>query len=277
MSGAATTSANANGWYNSSVTVNFTCSDATSGVPSSGCANPVTLSTEGASQSATAASAPVDNAGNTGTAATVTGISIDNTKPTVSFAGGPAAGSSHVFGSVPAAPTCSASDDLSGLNGSCTVTGYGTAVGTHTVTATATDRAGNTETAALTYTVLPWTLSGFYSPVDMNGVVNTVKAGLVVPLKFEVFAGPAGTAEKTTTDAIAVGGFKVTTSTACSSSSAFDEIEELVSAGSTSLRYDATAGQFIQNWQTPKTVGCFKVEMKAADGVTTKSAIFKTR
>ena len=34
-----------------------------------------------------------------------------------------------------------------------------------------------------------YTLSGFYSPVDMSGVFNTVKGGSTVPLKFEVFWG----------------------------------------------------------------------------------------
>ena len=35
----------------------------------------------------------------------------------------------------------------------------------------------------------------------------------------------------------------------------------------TSLRYDATAGQFIQNWQTPKLPGqCYRVTMTTDDG-----------
>jgi hypothetical protein len=36
--------------------------------------------------------------------------------------------------------------------------------------------------------VRAWRLSGFYQPVDMGGVTNTVKGGSTVPLKFEVFA-----------------------------------------------------------------------------------------
>ena len=32
-------------------------------------------------------------------------------------------------------------------------------------------------------------MSGYYQPVDMNGVWNTVKGGSTVPLKFELFAG----------------------------------------------------------------------------------------
>ena len=36
----------------------------------------------------------------------------------------------------------------------------------------------------------PWTITGFYQPVDMiNGVVNTIKGGSTVPLKFNIYAG----------------------------------------------------------------------------------------
>ena len=54
-----------------------------------------------------------------------------------------------MFGAVPAAPTCTGTDQLSGPAG-CPVTGYSTAVGTHTLTATATDLAGNTARASST-------------------------------------------------------------------------------------------------------------------------------
>ena len=43
-------------------------------------------------------------------------------------------------------------------------------------------------TASATFQIAAWTLKGFYQPVDMNGVWNTVKGGSTVPLKFEVFA-----------------------------------------------------------------------------------------
>ena len=42
----------------------------------------------------------------------------------------------------------------------------------------------------------------------------------------------------------------------------------------TSLRYDTTAGQFVQNWATPKKPGtCYTVTMTTQDG-STKSANF---
>jgi hypothetical protein len=131
-------------------------------------------------------------------------------------------------------------------------------VGTHTLTATATDNAGRTSTAQQTYTVMAWTIKGFYQPVDMNGVLNTVKGGSTVPAKFEVFAGST---ELTDTNLVTMSAAKIT----CTLTTV-DDIE-LTSTGSTSLRYDAVSGQFIYNWKTPATPGsCYKLTMKAADG-----------
>ncbi|MET4639507.1 hypothetical protein ABIE24_002752 [Mycetocola sp. 2940] len=242
---------NVNGWYDTDVTVSFNCADAGSGIQS--CTDGTTLG-EGANQSVTGTA--TDWAGNTATAA-ASGLNIDKTDPTVGFSGGPA--SSYYFGNDVAAPTCVASDTLSGV-ASCTVTGGGTAVGSHSYIAVATDNAGNSASATLGYTVLAWTVKGFYSPVDMGGVWNTVKGGSTVPLKFEIFAG----SELTSTTAIK--SFSATSVTCPGATAATDEIE-LVTTGGTSLRYDATAGQFIQNWATPKKPGtCAVVTMTALDG-----------
>ncbi|WP_377645149.1 HYR domain-containing protein [Oryzobacter terrae] len=251
-----------NDWYTSAVTIPFSADDATSGVSVEARSFSVSSgSVEGAA--VTVSSGPVkDNAGNEAASITTGPFKIDLSNPTgVAFVGGPAAGSSHSFGSVPAAPTCTASDAVSGIS-SCVVSGYSTAVGTHTLSATATDNAGRTATTTREYTVLAWTLKGFYAPVDMGGVYNVVKNGSTVPLKFEVFAGSS---ELTNVSAIASFG---TTKITCSGTALQDELE-IVSTGGTSLRYDTSGGQFIQNWQTPKTVGaCYKVTMTTQDAST---------
>jgi hypothetical protein len=255
ISGSASPGANANGWNNTDVAVSFTCDDNLSGVAS--CGPNQTLSSEGAGQSASGSA--VDNAGNSANT-TVSGINIDKTAPTVALVGGPADGASYYFGFVPAAPTCSASDDLSGLDGSCSLSGYGTTVGPHTVKATAMDKAGNTASDEKSYTVLAWTTNGFFQPVDMGGVWNTAKNGSTVPLKFEVFAGSTELS-----DTAIVNQPLKATQTSCSGGTT-DDIE-LLATGNTSLRYDATAGQFIYNWQTPKKAGyCYVVTVTLADG-----------
>ena len=265
ISGSASPVANSNGWNNTDVAVSFTCGDNLSGVAS--CGPNATLSSEGAGQSVTGTA--VDNAGNSDSAS-VSNINIDKTDPDVSLVGGPAGGASYYFGSVPAAPTCSASDALSGLDGACGVSGYSTAVGEHTVIATATDNADNEGSDGATYTVLAWTLSGFYQPVDMSGVWNTVKNGSTVPLKFEIFAGSTEL-----TDTSLVNQPLKATQTPCSGGTTDDV--ELLSSGSTTLRYDSTAGQFIYNWQTPKKAGyCYVVTVTTADG-SAISASFKLK
>ncbi len=244
----------ANGWYTSNVEVIFTAIDALSGLTAA--SKSVTSSGQGAAVQVQSP-AFTDLADNTTDAGDVTkSYKIDLTNPTAAF---DSTIGSVYFGSVPTAPTCTATDGQSGPAG-CEVAGYNTTVGTHTLTATATDNAGRTSTTQQTYTVKAWTLSGFYQPVDMGGVWNTVKGGSTVPLKFEIFSDKT---ELTTTGAVKTFTQKAI---ACPNAAAVDEIE-IVSTGGTTLRYDATGGQFIQNWATPRTPGaCYVVTMTALDG-----------
>jgi hypothetical protein len=181
-------------------------------------------------------------------------------------------GASFYFGFVPAWPPnpCVAGDLLSGP-ASCAVTdshlgGFG-AVGTHNLTATAHDVAGNEYKEYRTYTVMAWTLRGFYQPVDMspvNGplVFNRVRNGSTVPLKFEIFAG---TEELINTSAVK----SLTVDLVACVSGAFIDDIETVATGGTVLRYDSTSGQFIFNWKTPSTANkCYRVTMTTQDDST---------
>lgn len=253
-----------NDWYTSDVEVQFKATDALAG-PASQTASE-TSSGEGAD---VVVNSPVftDAAGNTAPAGSASrSFKIDKTAPT-DIAFDPvdgvevAAGGTYYWGSVPKVPTtCSAVDDASGA--SCVVTGADDpgAVGDHTITATATNGAGLSDTKTLSYSVLKWTLKGFYAPVDMSGVWNTVKGGSTVPLKFEVFS------DHELTDTSVVASLKQQQVT-CPGTSAITDAIEVTSTGGTSLRYDTTAGQFIQNWQTPKVAGdCYVVTMTTQDG-----------
>jgi hypothetical protein len=256
-----------NGWFNETTgapTVEFTCDDATSGLFS--CPDDYTFG-EGANQSHTGTA--VDNAGNSASDS-VSGVNVDLTAPKITWIGGPAHEASYYFGFVPSEPTCTASDDTSGLDGVCSVSGYGNSTGPYTLTATAYDLAGNETVETRSYTVLAWTLNGFYKPVVMGDVWNTVKGGSTVPLKFNVFAG---TTELTVTSSIEP--FKVV-QVACEKEPLEDPVE-FTTTGGTSLRYDAVAGQFIQNWQTPKLPGkCYVVTLTTDDG-SSLSAFFKLK
>ncbi|MCY9695120.1 OmpL47-type beta-barrel domain-containing protein [Paenibacillus alginolyticus] len=76
ITGAPTTDANENGWYNTNVTVHFTCADALSGI--AGCTQDTTLTAEGSNLSVMGDAA--DQAGNVASAALM-GINIDKTAP----------------------------------------------------------------------------------------------------------------------------------------------------------------------------------------------------
>jgi hypothetical protein len=103
----------------------------------------------------------------------------------------------------------------------------------------------------------------------MNGVLNTVKGGSTVPLKFEVFAGST---ELTDTSIVSAFSKQV----ACGVAGTEDTIEVLATGG-TSLRYDWTGGQFVYNWQTPKLPGkCYDVTLTTQDG-TSITAKFKLK
>lgn len=179
------------------------------------------------------------------------------TTVTVTCTGGP-----WVYSGTAYTPCTATVTGAGGLDQGLTVTyTNNTGPGTATATATYTETANHLgSTGSATFEVAAWTLKGFYAPVDMNGVWNTVKGGSTVPLKFEVFAG---TTELTATTAVAS---FTATKVSCTSGSE-DVVETFTTTGGTSLRYDSTGGQFIQNWQTPKAAGtCYRVTMTTLDG-----------
>jgi hypothetical protein len=139
---------------------------------------------------------------------------------------------------------------------------YNNNVAPGTATATATfagdaNHTGSTDTDS--FTILPLTLRGFYQPVDMNGVLNVVKNGQTVPLKFEVFNGATELTD------VAIVNSLLYAQMNCDASAVQDAIET-VATGGTSLRYDTTGGQFIFNWKTPNTAGkCYVVTMTTQD------------
>jgi hypothetical protein len=120
-----------------------------------------------------------------------------------------------------------------------------------------------------------WHVSGFYSPVTpstpANPIWNVVKGGSTVPLKFEIFAGVNGV-EQTSLSAIKS---ILLQPVNCTGGTALNlDPTQLDNTGGTTLRYDGS--QFIQNWKTPTTTGCFVVSMQAADN-TTIQAYFRVK
>ena len=107
----------------------------------------------------------------------------------------------------------------------------------------------------------------------MNNVVNTVKGGSTVPLKFNIY--DCNNVERTSVSDVMYGTVQVAERN-CQSGTE-DPMGDLPNTGATALRYDTTGHQFIQNWQTPKGAGkCYVVRMTTITGVYIE-AYFKTK
>jgi hypothetical protein len=137
-------------WTKANVVVTFTCSDHGSGVAS--LTPPVTVAAEGVTPSVSGTC--TDHLGKS-TTRTFDDVRIDKTPPSIGFTGNTG---TYEFGT-PIPITCSASDAVSGLAANTCADLPGPSeelgLGTHTLSAFASDRAGNTATAATTFVVEP--------------------------------------------------------------------------------------------------------------------------
>jgi hypothetical protein len=135
---------NANNWNNTNVTVSYVCSG---GAPPVQCPGPQTVTTEGANQ--VLAASATDANGNHATVAVA--LNIDKTNPGVTATVTPTPANGVV--TAPATVTFVCTDALSGT-ASCPATINVTTAGAHqTFSGTATDRAGNTASTSVTFSV----------------------------------------------------------------------------------------------------------------------------
>jgi hypothetical protein len=290
--------ANDAGWYNDDVLVTFTCEDSLSGIAS--CQEPEVL-VEGKNQSATGTA--TDHAGNSAVAS-IENINIDSTPPSISLnlegqyllnsqppiptciatdelsgfadevgvarvAQSPSLylpvllGGNHAEGdSMHSGPQAESTYIVSsaGFTSSiCEISSLTTdTIGVKTVTAKTTDLAGNEGTTTASYSVV-YPFNGFLQPVDNLPVINQVKAGSAIPIKFSL-GGDRGLN-------ILAAGYPKSQVVACSTSDTTSEIEETITAGESSLKYDAASGQYNYVWKTQKSwSGCRQLIVKLVDG-----------
>ena len=247
-----------NGWYTSDVSFSVTGQDNLSGVGT--CTAPAALTADSAAYAATATC--TDNAGNTSAAASLT-VKRDATRPVLSLPSGVnVTATANSQATVTYAATADAAiSGLAGLN--CTpASGSTLSVGTTLATCTATDNAGNQATGSFPISVT-YAFTGFFQPIDMGGVVNTVKAGSAVPVKFRLggYQGMTILAPNAPTSA----------ANSCGATEA--PVEETVTAGNSSLTWDATAGQYVYIWKTNTgwAGSCRTFTLTLADGTSQKA------
>lgn len=253
----AASSYSAGTWTNQNVVVSFTCTDTLSDVASVD--SPKTVSGEGANQSVSGTC--TDKAGNS-SSATFSTINIDKTAPVLAPSVSP--NLVLLFGTATANPN--ASDGLSGVASASCGTVDTSSVGAKTVSCTATDNAGNTAAVDAPYSV-NYNFTGFFNPIN-NSAVNVAKAGSGIPVKFSL-SGNQGLG-------IMVSGSPSSQKISCDSSAPLDPVEETVTAGSSSLSYDALADQYVYVWKTDKAWAgtCRQLTVALNDG-TSRSVNFK--
>ncbi len=101
--------------------------------------------------------------------------------------------------------------------------------------------------------------TGFFPPVDNQPMLNVVKAGSAIPVKFSLggYQGPN----------IFAAGYPASAMVTCGSSIE-DAIEQTVTAGASSLSYDATTDQYTYVWKTDNSWAntCRTFVLKLNDG-----------
>ncbi|MGE5462149.1 MAG: HYR domain-containing protein [Syntrophothermus sp.] len=164
--------------------------------------------------------------------------------------------------------SASASDIVDGpVSITCTpASGSSFAAGSTTVSCSATDSHGNTATGSFKVNV-NYNWSGFFQPIDNNGVYNVAKSGSTIPVKFSL-GGDQGLG-------ILFAGSPSSAQVSCPLSAATDSLEEVTTATS-GLKYDALANQYIYNWKTSSGYAgtCRQLTVKLVDG-STHTALFK--
>jgi uncharacterized repeat protein (TIGR01451 family) len=187
-----------------------------------------------------------DPAGNAATPVTRTVNVVDTTPPVISCPANivvvlppnnTATSMPVSYPAVTATDSCAASVNVTSSPASGSVFPVGTTV----VNATATDASGNTSSCSFTVTVL-YNFTGFFQPVDNPPVLNMVNAGRAIPVKFSLSGNKGLSIFAPNSPASGV--------ITCGTNAPVNEIEETVTAGSSSLSYDASSDQYIYVWKT---------------------------
>jgi N-acetylneuraminic acid mutarotase len=252
------TSANANGWNKTDVASHYNASDGLSGLVGPATGN-FTFTAEGAGQAHTFT--VNDMAGNSASA-TVNGVNIDKTAPTLS----PSVSPNPVVLNGSATATPGATDGLSGIDSaSCPAVPTNVPGSPQSVSCTATDKAGNTNSANATYRVVFATGPCLGSPgktilQPINFSNDSVfKQGSTVPAKFRVCD-----ANGVSIGTGVIASFSIIASAPGPNSSVVElaNPDKVVSTNNLGFRFDPTDQQWIYNINTKGMTGNYTYKFR---------------
>jgi hypothetical protein len=248
-----------NDWYTSDVHVDWSVSDPESEISSKSGCDDVSVTTD---QAATTYTCEATSAGGTGSDSVT--IKRDATAPTLN----PSVSPNPVLLNGSATADAGAQDNLSSIASEDCDPVDTTNVGANkSVSCSATDKAGNTNSASASYAV-HYKFVGFSSPVDNGSVLNVVKAGQAIPLKWQL-------TDANNVPVTDLSGATVTASSlSCSLGTTTDRLEE-VAAGSSGLQ-NLGGGYYQFNWKSPASYAksCKTLNLDMGEGLK-RTALFQ--
>jgi YVTN family beta-propeller protein len=119
---------------------------------------------------------------------------------------------------------------------------------------------GGSNSVSVIEDIIVYNFTGFFQPVDNLPIFNSVKAGSAIPVKFSL-SGDQGLN-------IFAANYPKSQDIACESTAPVDGIEATVTAGSSSLSYDASTDTYTYVWKTEKAWAgtCRQLVVKLNDG-----------
>jgi len=229
-----------NGWYNNSVGWTTNGTDATSGIAS--CDSGTYSGPDGTGL--TVSGKCTDDAGNSSTSATSAAFDYDDTNPALSPVVSPNPVQLHGSATV----TANATDGTSGVDQATvncgSVDASSVTLTSRSVSCSAADNAGNTNSASVNYDVVYGSgFGGFLQPINTDGS-SCFKLGSTIPVKFQL----RDANQALVTNASAQLYLKQADS---KPDPGTDEAVSTAAATTGNLfRYDATSGQYIFNFST---------------------------